>query len=138
MATKTDKTRILIIAFAAVVLIGFVLLIGRQLFAFSGLAFEILTYVLSIAAIILAVLSVLNSIRQGRAINRMVRDVHAAVAELREVSDSNDKMEHELSEEYHMNKVIIDVLAEYGIGENHRMRQTVAKRVSHRLKKVAR
>ncbi len=133
---KFSRTNSLIIAFAVVVLIGVILLISRQVFDYSGIAFDVLTYVLSIVALVLAVLSVLNSVRQGRMINRMVRDVHAAVAELREVSVSNDKIEREINEEYHMNKVITDVLSEYGIGDSKKVRHSIARKVTRRMKKV--
>jgi hypothetical protein len=77
-----------------------------------------------------------NSIRQNRKLDRMVRDVHATIAELKEVSDSNTKIEHEIDEEYRMNKVITDVLAEYGIGDNEKVRRSIARRTSRRLKKT--
>lgn len=132
---KPDKTRTLIVVLAITVLVGLGLLISRQVFEYGGLAFDVLTYVLSIAALVLAIVSVTNSIRQNRVMRRMVRDVHAAVLELQEVAASNDKIEREISEEYHMNKVITDVLSEYGIGEDEHVRRTIAKQVSHRLKK---
>jgi hypothetical protein len=135
MIKTLNRTNSLIIAFAVVVLTGIILLVSRQAFGYSGIAFDVLTYVLSVVALVLAVLSVLNSVRQGRMIRRMVRDVHAAVSELREVSLSNDKIEREINEEYHMNKVITDVLSEYGIGDNGKVRRSIARKVSHRMKK---
>jgi cell shape-determining protein MreC len=132
---KLDKTRLLIIALIAVVIVGMALLVSSRVFNFSGLAFDILTYVLSIVALVLAILSVVNTFRQNRTLNRMVRDVHEAIAELKEVSESNDKIEREISEEYEMNKIITDVLSEYGIGENEHVRKAIAKRASRRMKK---
>lgn len=131
------KTNLIITAFIVVVLAGIGLLVGRQIFGVSGIVFDIFTYVLSVVALILAVLSVLLNMRQGRIMNRMVRDVHTAVNELREVSMSNDKIEHEIDEEYHMNKVITDVLSEYGIGDNTKMRRAIARKVGKRMKKVS-
>ena len=136
MIKTLSKTNTLIVAFAVVVLVGIVLLISRQVFDYSGLAFDVLTYVLSIVALVLAVLSVLNTVRQGRKINQMVRDVHAAVTELKEVSVSNDKIEREVNEEYHMNKVITDVLSEYGIGDSKKVRHSIARKVTRRMKKT--
>jgi len=130
------KTRTLVIILAIVVLLGIALLVSRHTFGYSGLAFDLLTYVLSIVALVLAILSVVNSIRQNRKLDRMVRDVHATIAELKEVSDSNTKIEHEIDEEYRMNKVITDVLAEYGIGDNEKVRRSIARRTSRRLKKT--
>lgn len=130
-----NKTNLIITAFVIVVLAGLVLLISKQTFGFGGIVFDIFTYVLSVVALILAVLSVLLNMRQGRMINRMVRDVHAAVSELKEVSTSNDKIEREINEEYHMNKVITDVLSEYGIGDDKKIRRAIARKVSHRMKK---
>lgn len=132
---KPDRTRVLVVILAIVVLVGIVLLIGRQVFNYSGFAFDLLTYILSIVALVLAILSVVNSFRQNRILGRMVRDVHASIAELKEVSRSNDKIEREISEEYEMNKIITDVLSEYGIGENEKIRRSIAKRASRRMKK---
>lgn len=137
MASKLNSPNTIIIAFIAVVIVGIALLISRQVFDYSGLAFDVLTYILSVVALVLAVLSIINSMRQGRKINRMVRDVHSAVAELKEVSDSNEKIEKEISEEYRMNKVITDVLSEYGFGESKRVRRAIARKVSIRMKKAA-
>jgi len=132
---KIDRARTLVILFIAVVLVGLALIISSQFFSYSGIAFQVLTYALSILALVLAVLSVVNSIRQNRAMNRMVHDVHAAIAELREVTASNEEIEKELKDEYRMNKVITDVLSEYGIGDSERVRKSIARRVSHRLNK---
>lgn len=130
------KTRTLVIILTIVVLLGIALLVSRHAFGYSGFAFDLLTYVLSIVALVLAILSVVNSIRQNHKLDRMVRDVHATIAELKEVSDSNTKIEHEIDEEYRMNKVITDVLAEYGIGDNEKVRRSIARRTSRRLKKT--
>lgn len=133
---KTDKNRLFVIAFAAVVLAGLALLFTRQVFQYGGLAFDILTYAVSIIALILAVLSVVNGLQQRRIINRMVRDVHAAVFELRDLVKTSDKIEKEIDAEYHMNKVITDVLAEHGIGDDEKARRTIARKVSRRMKKL--
>ena len=132
---KIDRSKTLVILVIAVVLIGLALIISSEYFSYSGLAFQVLTYALSILALVLAVLSVVNSIRQNRAMNRMVRDVHAAIAELKEVTASNEEIEKELKDEYRMNKIITDVFSEYGIGDNEHVRKSIAKRVSRRLKK---
>ena len=132
---KIQHTKTLIVLLIAVILLGLVLIISRQFFSYSSVVFDVLTYALSILALVLAVLSVVNSIRQNRAMGRMVHDVHAAIAELKEITISNEKIERELRDEYRMNKVITDVLSEYGIGDNERIRSTIAKRVSRRLKK---
>ena len=132
---KIQHTKTLIVLLIAVILLGLVLIISRQFFSYSSVVFDVLTYALSILALVLAVLSVVNSIRQNRAMSRMVHDVHAAIAELKEITISNEKIERELRDEYRMNKVITDVLSEYGIGDNERIRSTIAKRVSRRLKK---
>lgn len=132
---KIQHTKTLVVLLMLVILLGLILIISRQFFPYSSLVFDVLTYALSILALVLAVLSVVNSIRQNRAMGRMVHDVHAAIAELKEITLSNEKIERELSDEYRMNKVITDVLSEYGIGDNERVRKSIAKRVSRRLKK---
>ena len=134
---KPDKTRVLIGALSAVVLVGIILIVSQRVFNYSGLAFDLLTYILSIVALALAVLSVTNSIRQNRILRKMVHEVHTSIAELKEVAESTDEIEHEIREEYRMNKVITDVLSEYGIGDDPKVRHAIARHVTRRLKKTA-
>jgi hypothetical protein len=139
MTKRLSKTSLLLLSLSGVVLIGFALLVSSQVFSFAGFAFEIVAYGLSVIALVLAILSVLNSIRQNRIMNRMVRDVHAAVLGLKEVADSNvaieEMIEEEIEEENRMNKAITEVLAEHGVGASEKVRKLIAKKVSHRLKK---
>ncbi len=132
---KSDRTWTLVIALVIVALFGLVLLVGQQYLGYSGLAFELLAYGLSIVALILAVLSVINGIRQGRVMKRIVHDVHKAVTDISEVADTNEKIRRKLSEDHHMNRIIAEVLGEYGLGEDQKTRQKIARRVSRRLKK---
>lgn len=133
---KADKTRLLIIILLVIVVVGIALIMSRPVFNYSALVFDLLTYVVSIVALALAILSVLNSMRQNRILKKMVRDVHGSIAELQEVAQSTDAIEREIREEYHMNKVITDVLSEYGIGDTSRVRRSIARRVARRLKKT--
>lgn len=139
MTKRLSKTKLLFIALSGVVLAGLALLVSSQVFSFGGFAFEVVAYALSVIALILAILSVLNSIRQNRIMNRMVRDVHAAVLGLKEVASSNaaieEMIETEIEEENRMNKAITDVLAEHGVGSTDKVRALIARKVSHRLNK---
>lgn len=132
---KPDKTRLLIIILLTIVIVGVALIMSRPIFNYSALAFDVLTYIVSIVALALAVLSVLNSLRQNRILSKMVHDVHASIAELQGVAQSTDEIEREIREEYHMNKVITDVLSEYGIGDTPKIRHSIARHVARRLKK---
>lgn len=129
---KSDKTRILIIALSAVVIIGLVLLLSRQVFDFGGLAFEILTYVLSVIALILAVLSVVNGIRQGRVMRSIVKDVHA---ELKQMSVLNDKIEQGIREDQEVNKVVTEILSRYGLDNDDRIHRKITHRTHKHIKK---
>jgi hypothetical protein len=139
MTKRLSRTRTLLIALAAVIIVGLALLISSQVFSFGGFAFEIVAYGLSVVALILAILSVLNSLRQNRIMNRMVRDVHAAVLGLKEVASSNEQIEamieQEIEEENRMNEAITAVLAEHGVKTTERVRRLIARKVQHRLQK---
>jgi hypothetical protein len=139
MTKKLSRARVLFIALAGVIIVGLALLISSQVFSFGGFAFEIVAYGLSVIALGLAIFSVVNSIRQNRIMNRMVRDVHAAVLGLKEVESSNEAIEEmieqEIEEENRMNQAITDVLAEHGVGANEKVRALIARKVSHRLNK---
>ena len=119
-----------------VVLVGLGLLLARQVLDVAGVAFDVMTYILSVAALALAVLSVINSIHQQRAMRRMVREVHAAVTELEEVADTNEAIERKVRDEHRVSTAIAEVLAEYGMGENEKVRKAIAHRVGKKLKKA--
>lgn len=130
--TKSDKARVLITALSAVVLVGLALLLSRQVFDFGGLAFEILTYVLSVVALILAVLSVMNGIRQGRVMKSIVKDVHA---ELVQMASLNDKIEQGIREDQEVNKIVTDILSKYGLDKDDRLHKQVTRRTHRHIKK---
>lgn len=136
MAVKQNVTRNLVIAFAVVALIGLALIFARQSFEYSVIAYDVLIYTISIVALVLAVLSLVNSFRQARVMKRMVRDVHKAVEQLEDVSNANERIRRKLGEEYKVNQAIADVLAGYGLGDNEEMRTQIAKKVSRRIKKL--
>lgn len=129
---RSNKTRILIVALSAVVIIGLVLLLSRQVFDFGGLAFEILTYILSAVALLLAVLSVANGIRQGRIMRSIVKDVHA---ELRQMSDLNMKIEQGIREDQEVNKVVTEILAKYGLEADAHIHKKITRRTHKHIKK---
>ena len=135
MRARIQRSWVLIIALVVVALAGLVLLFGRQYLGYGGLAYELIAYGISVIALVLAVLSVLNSVRQGRIMRRMVRDVHHAVAELEDVSQTSAKIQRQLGKDYRMNQAIAEVLAEHGVGENEKVRQKIARKVARRLKK---
>lgn len=131
---RADTSKAVTIGLILVIIVGFALLISRHFFQLSGIIFEVFTYALSVIALILAIISVANSVRQARIMNRMVREIHAAITELKEVTNSNEQIEAQLREEYHMNKVITDVLSEHGIGDTKKTRALIARKVTRRLK----
>ncbi len=130
--TKSDKTRLIIIALAVVVIVGLALLLSRQVFDFGGLAFEILTYALSVVALILAVLSVVNGIRQGRVMRSIVKDVHA---ELRQMATLNEKIEEDMREDQEMNRVVTSILSKYGLGTDERIHKKITRKTHKHIKK---
>ena len=137
MPKKLLATRYLLYALSAVVLLGLGLLLARQVLDVAGVAFDVMTYILSVAALALAVLSVINSIHQQRAMRRMVREVHAAVTELEEVADTNEAIERKVRDEHRVSTAIAEVLVEYGMGENEKVRKAIAHRVGKKLKKAS-
>lgn len=130
--TKSDKARLLIAALSVVVIIGLALLLSRQVFDFGGLAFEILTYALSVIALILAVLSVVNGIRQGRVMKSIVKDVHA---ELRQMATLNDKIEQGIREDQAVNRIVTDILSKYGLEKDEHFHKKVTRRTHKHIKK---
>lgn len=135
MAKKRWETKYLIYALSGVVLLGLGLLLARQVFDVAGVAFDVMTYILSVVALALAVLSVVNSVQQQRAMRRMVHDVHTALSEIEGVADTNQAIERKVRDEHRLSTAIAEVLAEYGMGENEKIRKKIARRVGKKLKK---
>ena len=132
LSKSLNKSQLLAVGLALVVLLGLGLLLSRQVFDFGGLAFEILTYALSVVALVLAVLSVVNGIRQGRVMRSIVYDVHI---ELKQIATLNAKIEQEIQEDHKMNAVVKDILSRYDIDETEKLHKTVARRTRKRIQK---
>lgn len=135
---KESPTWLLAFAFLFVLVAGLALILGQQIYGYSGLAFEVFAYGLSIVALTLAALSAVSSWRQFRIMKKMVRDVHKAVAEIEDVSATNESIRRKLGEDYRMNQAIAEALAEHGVGENSDIREKIARKVARRLKKSKR
>lgn len=129
---KANKTQVFVIILGIVVVLGLVLIFTRQYFNYSGFAFDILTYVLSIVALVLAVLSVVNGLRQGRVMKQIVHDVHI---ELKQMADLNVKIEQGIKEDREVNEVISKVLSKYGIDETDRVRSKIHHHTEKHIKK---
>ena len=132
MKKTLNNTQLLIGGLAVVVVIGLGLLISRRVFDYGGLAFEILTYALSIVALLLAVLSVVNGLRQGRIMRSIVQDVHA---ELKQMASLNAKIEQDIHEDQEVKKAVANILARYGIDETEQIRKKVTKKTRKHIKK---
>ncbi len=128
----TRKFQLLIIALIIVVTVGLVLLVSRYVYNYGGVAYEAFTYILSIVALVLAILSVVNGLRQGRAMKRIVRDVHE---ELRQVTNLSEKIEEGIKEDQQVNRAVASILAKYGVEDTPKIRRTVKHKTLKHIKK---
>lgn len=96
--------------------------------------FEILAFSVSVSALTLAVLSGISSIRQMRMMQKVSREVHAALAEIREVNLDNETIKDKLSQEYAVTQSIIDALNDSGIGDSEADRETIAGHIEKTLR----
>lgn len=126
----------LVRAFVIIAVIGAALLIYTSLQDdSSNLAFSLIAFVISVAALVMTTLQSLSIARQVRITEKAARIVEATSEELGYLLKEDRKLEKEIRQDIVLDHEIIAVLEEFGIGDNEDDRRSVAQRISKRVTK---
>ena len=137
---KNDRSRYLLLAkiFVIVSVIG----AGMLIYASVGddpshLAFSLIAFVISVAALIMTTLQNLSISRQVRMTERAARLVHETAEQLELLVKEDRRLEREIREDIKLDRAIIAVLEDHGIGDDDAQRHSVAEKITSKLKEVA-
>lgn len=134
---KSTKGRAGIHIVIAIILV--LALIGASLVVIhansAGLAlFELITFSVGVAALLLAVLGSVSANYQMRVTRRISSEVHAAINELKDIDRTNEAIRRRLNQDYELAKDIAEALREVGIIEDDDQRHAVASKIEHKVR----
>ena len=98
--------------------------------------FEIMAFSVSVTAVTLAILGAISNIHQRRVMQRMAREMHEAITEIKDLHKDNEAIQRALEEDSNQfAKEIAEVLAEFGVITDAAKRHTVAGNIEKRVRK---
>lgn len=138
MSFKNDRTFYLLLVKIYIVLsavgLGALIYTSTQTSP-SNLAFSVIAFVISVAALVMTTLQSLSIARQVRITEKAARMVQETGEELRYLLKEDRKLEKEIRQDIVLDHEIIAVLEEFGIGDSEDDRRNVAQRISKRVTK---
>lgn len=112
----------------------FLLIIQAQSFELA--LFELMAFSVSITAVTLAALGAINNIQQRRVMQRIAREVHEAIKELKGLHKDSEAIQHALQEDPTVfAKEIAEVLAETGLIHDDSRRRAVAGDIEQKVRR---
>ena len=135
--TRIEKGRAGIHAAIAVILVF--ALIGATLVVLQAnsaelAVFELITFGVGIAALLLAVLGSVSASYQMRVTKRISREVHTAIDELKDIDKTNEAIRRRLNQDYELAKDIAEALQEAGIIDDEEERHVVARSIERKVR----
>ncbi|MEP6710566.1 MAG: hypothetical protein ABJA64_02520 [Candidatus Saccharibacteria bacterium] len=100
----------------------------------SAIAFPLIAFIISVAALVMTTLQSLSIAKQVRITERAARLVDSASDSIKALVNEDQKMEYEIREDLKLDHEIIAILEEHGIGDNETDRKQVAKKIAAALK----
>ena len=138
MSFKNDRTFYLLLVKIYIVLsavgLGALIYTSMQTNP-SNLAFSLIAFVISVAALVMTTLQSLSIARQVKITEKAARLVNETSEDLKSLVKEDRKLEKEIRQDIVLDHEIIAVLEEFGIGDNEDDRRDVAQRISKRVTK---
>ncbi len=99
----------------------------------SDIAFSLIAFFISVAALVMTTLQSVSILRQVRVTKRAARLVQESSDTIQLLIKEDKTMEKALREDLALDKEIIEALEEHGVGNNEDERAAVAKTIKKRL-----
>lgn len=99
----------------------------------SNLAFSLIAFVISVAALVMTTLQSLLIARQMRVTQKAARLIHETSEGLKHLVREDQKLGRDIRRDMKLDHEIIAVLEEFGIGENEDERRKVAANIAARV-----
>lgn len=137
MSYKDTRSKYLLFAKIIVVVAAFGL--GILIYANIGddpkhLAYSMIAFIISVAALLLTVLQSTSIARQVQLTERAAHDIRATEERLASLIKDDHKLAREIHEDIELDHEIISILEEHGVGSNAEERHHVARKITQHLK----
>lgn len=136
MSYKNDQSHYIILArvFVLLSVIGLGVLIVANLGDDpSHLAFSLIAFVISVAALLMTILQSSSIAHQVHVTERAAREIRVTGEQLKELASSDHLLATEIRQDIKLDHEIIAILEEHGVGDDDEQRHTVAKRIAQKL-----
>lgn len=101
----------------------------------SDIAFSLIAFIISVAALVMTTLQSASIARQVRITNHSARLVRETTAQIEKLVKEDRSLERDIRKDLAADEEIIAVLEEYGVGESKKEREKVAKTITERVSK---
>lgn len=120
--------------FVVLALFGIVVLVYTSLASDpTDIVFSLIAFMISVAALMMTTLQSLSISRQLRTTEHAMELMRAASAQLEELADEDKKLSGEIRQDLLLDRQIVEVLEEVGVGDNAEERREVARRIALRV-----
>ena len=99
----------------------------------TDVVFSLIAFMISVAALIMTTLQSVSINQQLRITERAMKLMRAADSQLEELVDEDKKLSQEIHQDLLLDRQIVEVLEEVGIGVNSEERHEVARRIAARV-----
>lgn len=121
----------LLVGFMALIAIGLAILLVNNFDEHpSVMAFSLIAFTVSAAALLMTTYQSFSIARQLRMMESMIRAVHEAGRDVEQLVSEERQLEREIRQDMKLDKAVVAILEEYGIGVSEKERQAVAKRLA--------
>lgn len=136
MKSKSEQIFfVLLRIFVGIAIIGLIVLFITNLDKRpSDIAFNVIVFMISVAALVMTTLQSVSILRQVRVTKKAARLVKQSSDMIELLIKEDRTMEKVLREDMALDQEIIAALEEHGVGNNEGERQAVAKTIKHRLR----
>ncbi|MEK7621050.1 MAG: hypothetical protein AAB395_01725 [Patescibacteria group bacterium] len=127
---------VLLRIFVGIAIVGLMVLfltnLGKQP---SDIAFSLIAFIISVAALVMTTLQSVSILRQVRVTKKAAKLVQESSDMVQLLIKEDKTMERALREDLALDREIVVALEEHGIGNNEEERKAVAKTIKHRLRR---
>ena len=136
MKFKTDSKFYITLlrAFIVLALFGIAILVYTSLTSDpTDIAFSLIAFMISVAALIMTTLQSISINRQLHITERAMQLMRETDNQLEELVDEDKKLSNEIHQDLLLDRKIVEVLEEVGIGDTAEERREVARRITARV-----
>lgn len=138
MSSKSDRSWfILLQIFIAISVLGLIILVATNYQNPSQIAFSLIAFVISVAALVMTTLQSVSIAKQVRTTNRAAHLVRESMEQLKELIKEERLIEKEIRRDMKIDEEVIGILEEYGIGDTHDERRKVASKIATKVHELS-